>query len=111
MADDHRDTGDEHGDEIAEEHLAKERRPIEREEGADAAEGEGHDHDEAKGETRSDEKQAVAHSLHWETRRGALRVFCVALRNSHSTPKPRAAKKRTSTSTVPRRGMSAWTRP
>jgi hypothetical protein len=67
MADDHSDTGDEHGDEIAEEYLAEERRPSEREEGADAAEGEGHDHDEAKGETRSDQKQAVAHGLHWET--------------------------------------------
>jgi hypothetical protein len=66
MADDHCDTGDEHGDEIAEEHLAEERRPIEREEWADAAEREGRDRDKAKGETRSDEKQAVAHSLHWE---------------------------------------------
>ena len=41
MADDHRDTGDEESDEIAEQHLAKERRPIERQEGADAADGEG----------------------------------------------------------------------
>jgi hypothetical protein len=48
MADDHRDTGDEHGDEIAEEHLAEERRPIEREEWADAAEGEGRDRDKAR---------------------------------------------------------------
>ena len=66
MADDHRDTGDEHGDEIAEQHLAQERRPIEREEWAEAAEGKGHDRDEAKGEARSDEKQAVMHGLHWE---------------------------------------------
>ena len=35
------------------------------------------------------------------------RVFCVALRNSHSTPKPKAAKARTSTGTVPRVGISA----
>jgi hypothetical protein len=67
MADDHCDTGDEHSDEIAEEHLAQERRPSEREEWADAAQGEGHDRDEAEGETRCDEKQAVAHSLHWQT--------------------------------------------
>jgi hypothetical protein len=67
LADDHRDSGDEDSDEIAEEHLAQERRPIEREERTDAAESEGHDRDKAKSETRSDEKQAVAHSLHWKT--------------------------------------------
>ncbi|HKN11486.1 MAG TPA: hypothetical protein VJ376_18695 [Pseudomonadota bacterium] len=67
MADDHCDSGEKHSDKIAEEHLAQERRPIEREEWADAAQGEGHDRDDAKGETRGDKKQAVAHSLHWQT--------------------------------------------
>jgi hypothetical protein len=51
---------------IAEQHLAKERRPIECREGADAADGEGHHHAKGKGEARSDETQAVVHSLHGE---------------------------------------------
>ena len=66
IADDHRDTGDEEGDEIAEQHLAKERRPIERKEGGKAADGERYDHAEGKGEARSDETQPVVNCLHWK---------------------------------------------
>ena len=66
IGDDQRDTGDQEGDEIAEQHLAKERRPIKRQEGAEAADGERYDHAKGKGEARSDETQAVVYRLHWE---------------------------------------------
>ena len=66
MADDDRDPQDEKGDEIAKEHLAKQRRPIEREEGADAAEGEGHHQAECKGKTCGDDPEPVVHGLQRE---------------------------------------------
>ena len=55
MADDHCDAGGEESDEITEYHLAQERRPIERQEGANAADGEGRNDAEGKGEARGDE--------------------------------------------------------
>ena len=67
-ADDQRDTGDQEGDEIAEQHLAKERRPIKRQEGAEAADRERYDHAKGKSEACSDETQAVVYRLHWEFR-------------------------------------------
>jgi len=45
----------------------KERRPVERQEGADTADGEGHNDAEGKGDARRDETQAVVHSPHRET--------------------------------------------
>src|SRR5271165_2542510 len=67
MADDCGDTGDQQGDEIAEYDLAKERRPIERQEGAEAADGERYHHAESKDEARSDKTEAVVYSFHRET--------------------------------------------
>jgi hypothetical protein len=54
-ADGYCDTGGEESDEIAEHHLAQERRPIEGQEGANAADGEGRNDTEGKGKARSDE--------------------------------------------------------
>ena len=59
MADDDRDADREKDDEIAEQHLAKERRPIEREESADAADGKCRHQADGKGETDSNHTQAV----------------------------------------------------
>ena len=55
----HRDPDDEKGDEVAEHHLAKQRRPIEREKGADAAEGESRHETDRKGEAQGDQMLAV----------------------------------------------------
>ena len=58
-ADNDRDTQNEKGDQQTEQHLAQERRPIEREEGADAAESKGDDHADRKGKANGDEMYAA----------------------------------------------------
>src|SRR5262249_40249461 len=65
-AEDDCDTDDEKGDQVAENHLPKQRRPIECEEGADAAEAKGRHQADSKGKTRSDYMQALPHGLHRE---------------------------------------------
>ena len=66
MADDDRDLDDDRDDQIAQDRPATDRIPIEGEEGAEAAEGEGCNHAESKGEARSDDTQAIVGGLHRE---------------------------------------------
>src|SRR5207249_9634482 len=47
-------------------YLAQERRPLEREKGADAADGEGQQHTDGKDEARGDDAQAMAYGLQRE---------------------------------------------
>src|SRR5215472_1552575 len=82
MADDNRDPGGEESDEIAEYHLAEERRPIERQEGANAAKGKGRDDAESKSEAGCHEAQAPVGRLH----RKSLKALTYLLRRFAKQP-------------------------
>ena len=59
MADNDRDADHKKDDEVAEDHLAQQRRPVEGEEGADAAEGKGRHEPDSKGKACGDDPQPV----------------------------------------------------
>jgi len=63
MANDERDTDHEKDHQIAEDHLAKQRGPVEREEGADAAESKRRHHSNSKGKACGDKPQAIVDGL------------------------------------------------
>src|SRR5262245_27862627 len=84
MTDRYCDPGGEESDEIAEYHLAEQRRPIERQEGANAAERKGHNA-ESKGQARSDKAQAAVDSLHRQT----VKALSHLVRRSAKTATPR----------------------
>src|SRR5215472_18129455 len=92
MADDNRDPGGEESDEIAEYHLAEERRPIERQEGANAAKGKGRDDAESKSEAGCHEAQAPVGRLH----RKSVKALTYLLRRFAKQPLdaiPKTSKK------------------
>jgi hypothetical protein len=66
MADDDRNLDDDRGNQITQVRLPTDRIPIEGEEGAKAAKGEGYNHAESKREARSDQTQAIVGGLHRE---------------------------------------------
>jgi hypothetical protein len=66
VADSIRDPPDKKREKQAEQHLAQQWRPIESEEGPDAAKGKGAHQTDRKGKTQSDDPQAIARSLQGE---------------------------------------------
>ena len=63
MTDDDRDADRKKDEEIAEQHLANERRPVQRQESADAADRESHHQTGGKGEPDGNHAQAIVHGL------------------------------------------------